>query len=36
PRRQFLGSSPEVEKTLREIIEDNLTEFFDVEFEIRT
>lgn len=34
PRRQFLGSSPEVEKTLREIIEENLTEYFDVGFEI--
>lgn len=28
PRRQFIGASPEVEKTVREIIEDNLNEYF--------
>ncbi len=32
PRRRFLGASPEVEKTVREIIEDNLTEYFKNEF----
>lgn len=35
PRRRFLGTSPEVEKTVREIIEENITEYFNVEFEIR-
>lgn len=34
PRRRFLGSSPEVEKAVREIIEENLTEYFR-EFKIR-
>lgn len=35
PHRRFLGTSPEVEKTVREIIEENITEYFNVEFEIR-
>ncbi|MBR5599911.1 MAG: phage virion morphogenesis protein [Bacteroidaceae bacterium] len=35
PRRRFLGTSPEVEQTVREIIEENITEYFNVEFEIR-
>ena len=35
PRRRFLGYSPEVEKEIREIIEENITEYFNVEFEIR-
>lgn len=35
PRRQFLGTSPEVEQAVREIIEENITEYFNVEFEIR-
>lgn len=35
PRRRFLGTSPEVEKTVRKIIEENITEYFNVEFEIR-
>lgn len=35
PRRRFLGTSPEVEKTVREIIEENITEYINVEFEIR-
>lgn len=35
PRRRFLGYSPEVEKAVREIIEENITEYFNVEFEIR-
>lgn len=34
PRRRFLGTSPEVENKVREIIEDNITEYFNVEFEI--
>lgn len=35
PRRRFLGTSPEVEQIVREIIEENITEYFNVEFEIR-
>lgn len=34
PRRRFLGTSPEVEQTVREIIEENITEYFNVDFEI--
>lgn len=29
PKRQFLGMSPEIEKDVREIIENNLTEYFE-------
>ena len=29
PQRKFLGMSPEVEKSVREIIENNLTEYFE-------
>lgn len=29
PRRQFLGTAPEVEKAVTEIIEENLTEYFN-------
>lgn len=29
PRRQFLGVSPEVEKAVREILEKNITEYFN-------
>ncbi len=35
PRRRFLGYSPEVEKEIRDIIEENITEYFNVEFEIK-
>ncbi len=35
PRRQFLGTSPEVEQAVKEIIEENITEYFNVEFEIK-
>lgn len=35
PRRQFLGTSPEVEQAVREIVEENITEYFNVEFEIK-
>ena len=35
PRRRFLGYSPEVEQSVREIIEENITEYFNVEFDIR-
>ncbi|MCH5235529.1 MAG: phage virion morphogenesis protein [Muribaculaceae bacterium] len=35
PKRQFIGIAPEVEKTVREIIEDNLNDFFNnIEFDI--
>ena len=34
PRRRFLGISPEIEKAVREIIEENLTEFFGREFNL--
>ena len=34
PRRQFLGTSPEVETVVREIIEENLTEYFEHDFKI--
>lgn len=29
PKRQFIGMSPEVEREVREIIEDNLTDYFE-------
>lgn len=35
PRRRFLGTSPEVEQAVRNIIEENITEYFNVEFDIR-
>lgn len=35
PRRQFIGTSPEVEQAVRKIIEENITEYFNVEFEIK-
>lgn len=35
PRRRFLGTSPEVEQAVRDIIEENITEYFNVEFDIR-
>lgn len=34
PRRQFLGNSPEVEAAVRQIIEENLTEYFQTDFRI--
>ena len=34
PRRQFLGASPEVEKAVTEIIEQNLEEYFNNEFKL--
>lgn len=34
PRRRFLGTAPEVEQTVRQIIEENLTEFFNTDFDI--
>lgn len=35
PRRRFIGQSPEVEKFVREIIEENLNDYFNHEFELR-
>lgn len=35
PRRRFLGTSPEVEQAVRKIIEENITEYFNIEFDIR-
>ena len=32
PRRRFLGVSPEVEKTVKKIIEENLTDYFENNF----
>lgn len=34
PRRRFLGTGPEVERIVREIIEENLNEYFNVDFSI--
>lgn len=36
PKRQFLGKSPEVEAAVRQIVEQNLTDYInDIKFEIR-
>lgn len=35
PRRRFLGASPEVEKAVKEIIEENLTDYFNHEYKIK-
>lgn len=34
PKRRFLGTGPEVERIVREIIEDNLSEYFNMDFSI--
>ena len=34
PRRRFMGYSPEVEQSVREIIEENLTEYFNHDFKV--
>lgn len=34
PQRKFIGTSPEVEATVREIIEENITEYFKIDFDI--
>ena len=34
PQRQFLGHSPEVEKTVRDVIENNLSEYFNNDFKL--
>lgn len=36
PKRQFIGASPEVEKAVREIIEEDLTKYFEHDFKIET
>ena len=35
PRRRFLGASPEVEQAVKDIIEENLTEYFEHEFKLK-
>lgn len=35
PKRQFLGMSQEVESEVRQIIEDNLTEYFENDFQLK-
>ena len=35
PKRQFLGASPEVERAVRDIIEENLTEYFEHEYNLQ-
>lgn len=35
PKRRFLGASPEVETAVREIIEENLTEYFEHDFKLK-
>lgn len=35
PRRRFLGNAPEVEAAVREIIEENITEYFKTDFKIQ-
>lgn len=34
PRRRFLGNAPEVEQAVRQIIEENITEYFNTDFDI--
>jgi hypothetical protein len=35
PKRTFIGTSPEVERLVRTIIEDNLSEYFNNEFKLK-
>lgn len=35
PKRQFIGASPKVEKAVREIIEENLTKYFEHEYNLQ-
>lgn len=35
PRRRFLGTSPEVERLVKEIIEENLDEYFKYEYKLK-
>ena len=34
PKRKFLGTGPEVEKAVRQIVEENLEEYFNVDFKL--
>lgn len=35
PQRRFIGTAPEVEAAVREIIEENITEYFNIDFDIK-
>lgn len=35
PQRRFLGASPEVEKAVKEIIEENLADYFEHEYKLK-
>jgi hypothetical protein len=35
PKRTFISTSPEVERLVRTIIEDNLSEYFNNEFKLK-
>lgn len=35
PRRRFLGASPEVEQAVKDIIEENLAEYFEHEYKLK-
>ena len=35
PKRQFLGASPEVEQAVKDIIEENLAEYFEHEYKLK-
>ena len=35
PQRRFLGASPEVEKVVKEIIEENLADYFEHEYKLK-
>lgn len=35
PKRRFLGASPEVEQSVKEIIEENLSEYFNNDFKLK-
>lgn len=35
PKRRFLGASPEVEQVVKEIIEENLTDYFEHEYKLK-
>ena len=34
PRRRFLGASPEVEQAVKDIIEENLADYFEHEYQL--
>ncbi len=35
PRRRFLGASPEVEQAVKDIIEENLADYFEHEYKLK-